>query len=260
MNQTAMPIADKWFERTRVDEAITLLWEPHVIELMRCNIWHVSGADVDLVIDTGMGVSSLAAELVDLADKSVVAIATHGHGDHIGSHHEFDTVVAHPAEAELLENELMSSLNIVEEWGQEGVDMIQAAGYDMSASHFVDALPPGVLLESFQQQPARVTRLVDEGDVIDIGDRQFEVLHLPGHSPGSIGLWEARSGTLFSGDAIYDGPLLDELPDSNIDDYCETMERLLRLPVSVVHGGHDPSFDGHRLREIARSYLQKRST
>ena len=32
--------------------------------------------------------------------------------------------------------------------------------------------------------------------VIDLGDRAFEVLHLPGHSPGSIGLWDATSGTL----------------------------------------------------------------
>jgi glyoxylase-like metal-dependent hydrolase (beta-lactamase superfamily II) len=52
--------------------------------------------------------------------------------------------------------------------------------------------------------------------VIDLCDRVFEVLHLPGHSPGSIGLWERQTGTLFSGDAIYDGPLLDELRDSNI--------------------------------------------
>ncbi len=67
--------------------------------------------------------------------------------------------------------------------------------------------------------PAPPTRLLDDGDVVDCGDRSFEVLHLPGHSPGSIGLWEAASGILFSGDAVYDGPLLDELDGSDIDDY-----------------------------------------
>jgi glyoxylase-like metal-dependent hydrolase (beta-lactamase superfamily II) len=63
---------------------------------------------------------------------------------------------------------------------------------------------------------------------------------------------------LFSGDAIYDGPLLDELPESSIGDYCATMERLLDLPARVVHGGHDPSFDGSRLRELAAQYLTRR--
>ncbi|HEY4331304.1 MAG TPA: MBL fold metallo-hydrolase, partial [Ilumatobacteraceae bacterium] len=96
------------------------------------------------------------------------------------------------------------------------------------------------------------------GDIVDIGDRQFEVLHLPGHSPGSIGLWEPATGTLFSGDAIYDGPLLDELAESDIDAYCTTMERLLTLPVTVVHAGHDPSFGRDRLRELARNYLERR--
>jgi len=43
---------------------------------------------------------------------------------------------------------------------------------------------------------------VRDGDIIDLGDRAFEVLHLPGHSPGSIALFEAATKTLFSGDAI----------------------------------------------------------
>ena len=76
--------------------------------------------------------------------------------------------------------------------------------------------------------------------------------------PGSIGLWEAATGVLFSGDAVYDGPLLDELPGSDIAAYLKTMERLLELPVTVVHAGHDPSFGRDRLRELARAYLDAR--
>jgi glyoxylase-like metal-dependent hydrolase (beta-lactamase superfamily II) len=107
--------------------------------------------------------------------------------------------------------------------------------------------------------PAPATRTVDEGDVIDVGDRRFEVLHLPGHSPGSIGLWEAETGILFSGDAIYDGPLLDELPGSDIPSYVATMKRLRDLPVTVVHAGHDPSFGRDRLRDLCEGYLAKRA-
>ena len=93
--------------------------------------------------------------------------------------------------------------------------------------------------------------------MIDIGDRHFEVLHLPGHSPGSIGLWEAASGIFFSGDAIYDGPLIDGLPESSVAEYIETMKRIRELPVRVVHGGHEPSFGRDRLIEIAESYLAR---
>ena len=93
---SAFPIADHWFERTTIDDAITLLWEPYVIPLMRCNIWHVRGRDRDLVVDTGMGLMSLSDELSELVDKDVTTVATHGHDDHIGGHHEFDTVLVHP--------------------------------------------------------------------------------------------------------------------------------------------------------------------
>ncbi|MEJ2130288.1 MAG: MBL fold metallo-hydrolase, partial [Gammaproteobacteria bacterium] len=79
-----------------------------------------------------------------------------------------------------------------------------------------------------------------------------------GHSPGSIGLWEAASGTLFSGDAVYDGLLLDELPDSDIEAYVRTMKRLRELPVDIVHGGHEPSFGRERLHEIIDAYLRHR--
>lgn len=253
-----LPVANRWFERMTVDDSITLLWEPHVVPLMRCNIWHLRGRDRDLVIDTGMGVVSLVEELGDLLAKPVTAVATHGHDDHIGSHHEFDDVIAHPLEAGLLEEPPLDTLDIVKGWGEEAVAMLTGSGYELESPYFVDALPPGYVFEQFRQRPARVTRRVVGGDTIDTGDRSFEVLHLPGHSPGSIGLWEAATGTLFSGDAVYDGPLLDQLPESDIADYCATMERLLTLPVTVVHAGHDPSFDRVRLHELCRAYLAER--
>jgi glyoxylase-like metal-dependent hydrolase (beta-lactamase superfamily II) len=255
---TVLPIAGRWFERATIEDSITLLWEPYVIPLMRCNIWHVRGRDRDLIIDTGMGVMSLSDELTDLVDKPVTAVATHGHDDHIGSHHEFTDVLVHPAEAALLLDPPISSLVPREAWGDAVVDALEAAGYPMPEPYFVTALPAGTAVDSFHQEPVQRVRHIDEGDEIDLGDRCFQALHLPGHSPGSIGLWEEGTGTLFSGDAIYDGPLLDELPESSISDYCTTMDRLLRLPVSTVHGGHDPSFGRDRLHELARAYLGRR--
>jgi glyoxylase-like metal-dependent hydrolase (beta-lactamase superfamily II) len=116
------------------------------------------------------------------------------------------------------------------------------AGYDIPKL-FIDAVPTAGLASAIVERPATpATRVLDDGDVIDLGDRSFEVLHLPGHSPGSIGLWEVATSTLFSGDAVYNGPLLDELDGSDIADYVATMQRLRSLPVSVVHGGHEPSF------------------
>lgn len=253
-----MQIADRWFERQTFGDEVTLLWEPHVHPLLRCNIWHVRGRDRDLLVDTGLGAASLAAEIRDLIDKPLLAVATHAHYDHVGSLHEFDERIIHQAEAErMTDYQEFSSLRSAD-FPPGFLDSFDGPGdFD---DYLVDALPhDGFQLDNYLIRSAPPTRTVTEGDGIDLGNRHFDVLHLPGHSPGSIGLLEASSQTLFSGDAVYDGLLLDDLPDSNIDDYLSTMRRLRKLQVRVVHGGHEPSFDGTRLTQLADAYIASRS-
>ena len=128
------------------------------------------------------------------------------------------------------------------------------------ADHYVTddiftKLPPAPYSSTeYAVAKAPATRLIDEGDVIDLGDRVFKVMHTPGHSVGEIMLWEAATGILFSGDMIYDGPLIDD----DVPTYVESMKRIHDLPVRVVHGGHFPSFDGERYRELIRSYIAEK--
>lgn len=257
----SLPVATRWFERRKVDAAITHLWEPHVDAWMRCNIWHVRGRERDLLVDSGMGVASLAQAARDLFEQPVTAVATHAHADHVGGHHEFADRAIHPLEAELLQAPPYANLVAAKAYGPAGMAMLQSMGLSLPDGLLITALPrAGYDPErDYAIPPSVPTRLIQEGDRLDLGDRAFEVLHLPGHSPGSIGLWEEKSGTLFSGDALYDGPLLDELERSSIPDYIRTMERLLELPVTVVHGGHEPSFGRERLRELCRAYLERRA-
>jgi glyoxylase-like metal-dependent hydrolase (beta-lactamase superfamily II) len=100
--------------------------------------------------------------------------------------------------------------------------------------------------------------VVEAGDVIELGDRQFSVLHVPGHSPGSIALWEKATGVLFFGDAVYDGPLVDDAFHSDLPAYLDTMRRLRELPVDVVHGGHFPSFGRERYWQLIDEYIAGR--
>jgi len=249
----ALQIADCWFERRRLADDVTLMWEPHVSPLLRCNIWHVRGRDRDLVIDTGLGVCSLRAFARDILDKPVAAVATHAHIDHVGGHHEFDECIVHAREAAGLAAVTREATLAGDVFDPQDMATLAIPADDSFeiAGPMLTALPhAGYDLSGYRLQPVRVTRLVEDGDVIDLGDRTFEVLHLPGHSPGSIGLFELETATLFSGDSIYDGPLIDNLGHSIVTDYRRTMERLRVLPVDIVHAGHEPSFGRSRLHEL----------
>ncbi|MCP4328498.1 MAG: MBL fold metallo-hydrolase [Alphaproteobacteria bacterium] len=251
-----LQLADRWFERRRIDDDITLLWEPFVDPLGRCNIWHVRGRERDLLVDSGMGIASLRDAAADLFEGSLVAVATHSHFDHVGSMHEFPDRVIHRLEADLLAAPGDDRSLKVADIDKDFRDYLAEVGYPLDSEWLITALPTADYdPAAWTTPPAPATRTVDDGDVVDLGDRSFEVLHLPGHSPGSMGLWEAATGTLFSGDAVYDGPLLDRLPESDIAAYMTTMHRLRELPVTVVHAGHDPSFGRTRLAEIADRFI-----
>ena len=251
-----LPVAERWFAFRRVDDAITLIWEPHTVSLVRCNIWHVRGRDRDLMIDTGMGIAGLRRAAAHLLEKPVTAVATHTHLDHIGSLHEFDDRIVHRAEAAYMAapDGVFSLFGADHRW----LKPIETDGYRVPAL-FVTALPhAGYDPAGYAVPGAAPTRVVEDGDIVDTGDRRFQVLHLPGHSPGSIGLWEAATGTLFSGDALYDGPLIDTVEGCDIAAYVRTMERLRDLPVRVVHAGHDPSFGRARFIDLIDGYLDER--
>lgn len=255
-----MKIADRWFELKKIDDRITLLSEPHVARVEQCNMWHVRGRDADLLVDAGMGIGSLKQAMAALLDKPLIAVGTHSHMDHIGSLHEFEQRLVHPLEAEQVRYPEPYPVLCSCHWPCGMRNAIESQGYEVP-DVLVDAYPyPGFDPMAFRTTGTEPTRLIDEGDVINLGDTAFEVMHLPGHSPGSIGLWERASGTLFSGDAIYDGPLLDAIEGADLAAYRHTMERLRRLPVSVVHAGHDPSFGQTRLLQLADQYLARRSS
>jgi glyoxylase-like metal-dependent hydrolase (beta-lactamase superfamily II) len=253
-----LPVADPWFVVEAAGDGVTLVTEPHVHPLLRCNVWHVRGRDVDLVVDTSLGLRPLRHLVDHDLDHDLLAVATHVHADHVGGMHEFERRAIHAAEAARLAEPGPVTLDI-SMYGPAVRQPYVDAGYDVP-DLLVDAVPPGGLPSGTLERPAApATRVLADGDVVDLGDRAFEVLHLPGHSPGSIGLWEHATGVLFSGDAVYDGPLLDELDGCDIAVYVDTMRRLRQLPVTVVHGGHEPSFGRQRLVELCDGYLSRRA-
>ncbi|MGC5287465.1 MBL fold metallo-hydrolase [Micromonospora sp. DT231] len=243
-----------WYTRAEAGSGVTRLSEPHVNELLSPNFWWLRGDDRDLVIDAGLGVVALREAIPAMFARDPMVLLTHAHLDHVGGAAEFADRAAHPAEADLLAAGVPASLYGAELFDKLGID---AAGAPVPEL-MIDALPdPDYDPAAYRIAPMTLHRLLDDGDHVDLGGRTLTVLHLPGHTPGSIALLEERTGTLYSGDIVYEGALIDDLPNSDVADYRRSMEFLADLDVSIVHPGHGRSFDRTRLRQLAEAYLRR---
>lgn len=253
-----LSVADQWYKATRIDADTTLIIEPHIHVLEQANMWLVEGRDRDMILDTGMGVVPLRPFLDTLRRdpaKPIICVSSHTHIDHIGAVQEFDVRLVHPLEADEMARPSGLTSLFRRDMPERLLQTFLDAGYPPIGETLIEALPfAGYDPESYRLQGAPATGLLGEGDTVDLGSHVYEVWHLPGHSPGGIGLFERASGILFAADAIYDGPLIYEGPGMSVSAYRETFSKLRKLPVTRVHGGHDPSFGRERMLEIIDAY------
>lgn len=267
MSPGDLPVAGQWFAREMAAPGITRIWEPFISPLMQANVWHVRGSEADLIVDAGMGPGdlSLALDAWGLGGRPRLLVVTHCHSDHAGGAARFWPRAVHRAEARLLTAPRPWRPLLVSDYSPDyqvyfRLEAEAEDGSSEPATYVVTALPhAGFDPAAYTVTPAPPTLQLQGGDVIDLGDRSFEVLHLPGHSPGSVALWDEADGALFSGDVVYDtGLLLDELDGSSIPDYVDSLLRLRDLPVRVVYAGHGLPFGPQLLRRRIDDYVERR--
>ncbi|MDE2449116.1 MAG: MBL fold metallo-hydrolase [Gammaproteobacteria bacterium] len=129
----------------------------------------LSGTKRSVLIDSGMGRGDLRAYVARFTrGQPLVVIFTHDHGDHIGQADQF----------------VRDSIEYIGAGDREGL-----GGF--LRNH---AIAPALIAEHVMS--------VHDGERIDMGDRALIVYAVPGHTPGSIVIFDPKTATLFSGDAF----------------------------------------------------------
>jgi glyoxylase-like metal-dependent hydrolase (beta-lactamase superfamily II) len=103
-------------------------------------------------------------------------------------------------------------------------------------------------------RPLEQVEPLEPGTVLKFKRFSAQVLHLPGHTPGLVCLWNEEHGVLFSDDHLLErvspNPLLDlegndEPVHKALVEYVRSAKRVRELPVSLVAPGHADPFSGH---------------
>ncbi len=166
-------------------------------------------------------------------------ILTHTHLDHIGCLSEIQKEIPwaelwlHQSEADLIEQG--------EEKAVYGMDMFR------TLCQLQFRLKPGAF--KFQ-----VHRKLQGGEVLNLGDTLWEVLHIPGHSIGSIGLYQRTLKILIPGDVVYADYAIGrfDLYGANATELKNSLLRLSELEVDILLPGHNRVVKG-----LPKDYILK---
>lgn len=207
-----------WFEVYQINSDTFALLEPHHDEEVIAYL--LLGSERAVLIDTGMGIGDIQAEVANLTDLPVIVVNTHAHFDHMGDNHHFADVWIFDHDWEV--NRL-----------KQGHATAEIAHY-MGPNSYRN-LPPGFDPSTYAIRPSPVTRRLRHLETIDLGGRSLTVHHTPGHSPGSICLLDNRDRLLFTGDTYYPGTLVAHLNGSDFSAYRASIEYLVGLLDQVNH-------------------------
>lgn len=99
--------------------------------------------------------------------------------------------------------------------------------------------------------PLGIDRTLEDEETLSFGSRRWRVLFTPGHAPGHIALLDDQSGDCICGDLVAGvGTIVLNPPEGNLQEYLESLARLIDEKVTVLHPAHGPSI------QDAIAYLQ----
>jgi hydroxyacylglutathione hydrolase len=138
------------------------------------------------IIDTGLGLADLRKFLEQFTDLPIIVLNTHGHIDHVGANQLFDMCyIAKEDEKSMLSANREGRVNSYPNMFMVGnAEMIEFAKKSM-----------------VPDKPYKY-EFIKDGDKIDLGGVELEVVAFPGHSPGSVAYLDRRDGVAFTGDEI----------------------------------------------------------
>lgn len=184
------------------------------------------GSEKALLVDTCNGFRDIRKTISGLTDKPLTVVNSHGHSDHAGGNNQYQEVLIHPADLYMTETL----------WQKNQRDTMY--GYIKKR---YPILSPFLNRMERKRPYINDTKYItlEDGAVFDLGGRTLNVIHCPGHSPGSIILTDERTKTLYAGDAINNGMFLFFESTPPLAEYAAGLREIAKLSgFDEIRGSH----------------------
>jgi glyoxylase-like metal-dependent hydrolase (beta-lactamase superfamily II) len=206
-----IPNADAWFEVYKIRPGVFAIYEPRQLEEVISYL--ILGDDKAVLFDTGMGISNIQAVIAGLTKLPVSVVNSHTHNDHVGDNWRFSDVYG-----------MDTDFTRTNARGSK-----EDAQAELAPDEICGALPAGFDAKAYATKPFHITHWLHDADKIDLGGRTLKVIGTPGHTPDAIALLDEVNGLLFTGDSFYLGPIYLYRPETDLDAYVASMQKLALL-------------------------------
>lgn len=175
------------------------------------NVYIIVSENEAMVIDPGGEADKIISKLDELNANLKYILITHCHSDHIGA--------------------------VIELQKAKGGEVLISEEDGKAINNPIRNLAPFM---GYKVEKIKVDRFLSEGDKIDLGDEEFEIIETPGHTKGGICIYSAKQKILFSGDTIFKGTHgRTDLPSASYLDMQNSINKLMKLPGDTkVYPGH----------------------
>ena len=240
-------MGDKWFSILELPNDIFAIMEPfHFQEVIS---YLIIGKKAALLFDTGAGIGNIQEEVKELWDGEIIVVNSHVHFDHVGDNHLFKEALVYNCPKAI--DRLKTGYSQEELAPHNKPNLFEAGYYEKFAK------------KGYHIKPCIPTP-IEDGHIIDLGEREVKVIHTPGHSSDSIMLLDTTNKALFTGDTYYPGHLYAHYEgefygDSQIDIYANSLEKVSGMAdeLTSIHPGHnDPAISPHMLKKAATAMRQ----
>jgi len=239
---------------------------------VQSGVYLLRGRGENMLIDTGNWTlpeynNGMGDFLIDLLDKEKndlkYILITHFHYDHTGNakmlKERYGAMVAcHPADKPIIEDPLIITREEnITRFGMTPEEVV--ADFNLQEGESLGLSDPEII-KKYWNFPVEVDVEVNHGDVLEFGGLKTEVIHLPGHCPGHVGIWNPHTGSLYAGDLLHYPTPLGPFPIGDAKKHSQSIQRALDLKPQLLLEGHGLSAyseDSSRRRLVHMQQQQK---